>query len=630
MEIGSRLNQYTIKAKLGEGGMGQVFRAEDANLRRDVALKVLPAEVAGNAERMMRLEREAQLLAQVDHANIASVYGLEEIDGVRLLVMQLVDGQDLHARLDAGPMDLEQSLQTALQVARALEFAHERGVIHRDLKPANVMVDDDGRVTLLDFGLAKAFAPDSSGSMPEVSASPTMLEATQAGMILGTAGYMSPEQARGRTVDRRSDIWAFGCLLFEMLTAQRTFGGETVTDVLGAIVHREPDWEALPKDTPPPVRALLARCLNKDVDRRYQAIGDARVAIEEYLEDPEGAGALDAPPAEGPWWRAMLPWGAAAALLVALVATNVDTGPEDESRTMRLDMRLGVTNELRDFSLGSSLIMSPQGNQIAIVTARTQADTTLLLRRLDQTDPDVLVDGGGLYNPFFSPDGNWIGFARPDGLFKVPTTGGTPLPIVEVNRSRGAAWLDDGRVVYARSPSDGLFVVSADGGDPEPLTELQDGERTHRWPQPIAGTRSVLFTAHSEAVGDFAGATIKVVDLDSGEQQVVYRGGYSARYVASGHLLVVSQGTLFAVPFHRVIDTGPYALVRHPGYVGFSLWILATPLLLGSPRAWLPALLSVAGVAVRTALEDRTLRAELDGYREYAKRVRYRWIPGVW
>ncbi len=551
MDIGTQLSHYKITAKLGEGGMGQVFRAEDSQLKREVAIKVLPPEMAGNEERMMRLEREAQLLAQLDHPNIAAIYGLDNVDGARLLVMQLVEGQNLHDRLDAGPIPLQESLPIALQIARALESAHDKGVVHRDLKPANVMVTADGTVKLLDFGLAKAFASESSTSTPEFSTSPTELAATQAGMILGTAGYMSPEQARGRTVDRRSDIWAFGCVLYEMLTAERTFGGETATDVLGAIVHREPDWDLLPEETPRRIRALLHRCLRKDVDRRIQAIGDARVSIEEYLEDPEAAEAiLDSGAPARPAWQRWAPWAATGALALALIASLM-TGDDAavDPPTLRLDMKIGVAEDLRDLSLGSSLVLSPDGSQIVIVTGDVQ-DAQLQLRRLDSTDVNILT-GGGTYNPFFSPDGAWVGFAVSNSLQKVPATGGTPLQIAEVNRSRGADWGEDGRVVFAPSPDSALMIVSADGGDPTAVTELDEatGETTHRWPQILPGGRHVLFTAHTEAAGGFDAATLKVVDLSSGEQTVIYRGGYYGRYVDSGHLLFVNSGTLFAAPF---------------------------------------------------------------------------------
>ncbi len=554
MEIGSQLNHYTITAMLGEGGMGQVFRAEDSNLKRDVALKVLPPELAGDHERMMRLEREAQLLAQLEHPNIAAIYGLEEADGTRFLVMQVVEGQSLHQRLDAGAVPLQQALNIALQIAQALESAHEKGIVHRDLKPANVMVSDEGFVKLLDFGLAKAFSTEHSGSTPDLSASPTMMAATQAGMILGTAGYMSPEQARGRTVDRRADIWAFGCVLYEMLTAQRTFGGETATDILGAIVHREPDWDLLPEETPRRIRALLHRCLRKDAGRRIQAIGDARVPIEEYLEDPEAADAiLGSGAAAQPAWQRWAPWAAAAGLAVALGASMM-SGPGElaDPPTLRLDIAIGVAENLRDLSLGSSLVLSPDGSQVVVVTG-AQQDSSLQIRRLDSTDVSDLA-GGAAYHPFFSPDGDWVGFVTTNSLKKVPATGGTPLEIAEVNRSRGADWGDDGRIIFAPGTNTGLMAVSADGGEPTPITTLDEeaGEGTHRWPQILPGGRHVLFTAHTGG-GTFDGATIKVVDLDTSEQTVAYRGGYYGRYVESGHLLFVNDGTLFAVPFD--IDT---------------------------------------------------------------------------
>ncbi|MDA1185304.1 MAG: protein kinase [Acidobacteria bacterium] len=551
MDVGAHLNHYTIIAKLGEGGMGQVFRAEDTTLRREVAIKVLPPEVAGDPDRMRRLEREAQLLAQLNHPNIAAIHGLEDAGGIKLLVMQLAEGRNLHERLEAGPVALAEALAIALQIARALESAHDKGVVHRDLKPANVMVADDGTVKLLDFGLAKLFTGESSGSASRVSESPTELATTQPGIILGTAGYMSPEQARGRTVDRRTDIWAFGCVLYEMLTAQRTFAGETMTDVLGAIVHREPNWDLLPAGTPRRIRALLHRCLRKDASRRIQAIGDARVTIEEYIEDPQAAEAiLDAGAGEAPAWRAYLPWAAAGVLALALAATLLWPGAKTlAAPTLRLDMAGGGADDLRDLSLGSSLVLSPDGSQIIIATGNNQ-ESRLQIRRLDSTNANTLT-GGGTYNPFFSPDGAWVGFALPTSIEKVPATGGTPLKVVGVDRSRGADWGPDGRIVYAPSPASGLMSVSADGGEPTPVTTLDEStkEATHRWPQFLPGGRRVLFTAHVAGTGGFDAASLKVVDLDTGVQTVVYRGGYYGRDAESGHLLFVNEGTLFAVPF---------------------------------------------------------------------------------
>jgi serine/threonine-protein kinase len=553
MEVGSSLSHYRITAKLGEGGMGQVFRAHDEHLKREVAIKVLPPHLVGDPDKMMRLEREAQVLAQLEHPNIASIYGIEQADGTRFLVMQMVEGQNLHERLDAGSIPLDEALNIALQIARALESAHDKGIVHRDLKPANIMIDEAGSVKLLDFGLAKAFASDTSGSHPEVSASPTMLEATQAGVILGTAGYMSPEQARGRSVDRRTDVWAFGCVLYEMLTANRVFGGETVTDILGAIVHRDPDWDALPAETPRRIRALLNRCLRKDLERRIQAIGDARVSIEEYLEDPEAAESiLDAGMAEAPSRPQWVPWAAVAALAVALAGSLVMNRGEEvaEGPTLRLDMMIGVSEELRDRSLGSSLIISPSGTDIAIVTGSSTQSTELKFRPLSGSAVTTLT-GGAVYNPFFSPDGTWIGFTTPSSIQKIPVTGGTPLDLAEVNFSRGATWTDANEIVYAPTPSAGLSVISADGGEPRPLTSVDELELevTHRWPQWLADTRRVLFTAHSTAQGAFDGAVLKTVDIDTGEQTIVYRGGYYGRYVASGHILFLNDGTLFAIPF---------------------------------------------------------------------------------
>ncbi|HJO02368.1 MAG TPA: serine/threonine-protein kinase [Acidobacteriota bacterium] len=403
MQIDSKLNHYRIVSKIGEGGMGQVFRAVDETLKREVAIKVLPPGLAQNPERLARLEREAQVLAQVEHANIASIYGLEEAtpeDGgspLRLLVMQLAEGETLAARIDQGAVPVEEALAIALQIARALETAHEHGIVHRDLKPANVVLSTSGDIKLLDFGLAKAFAADSMlSSSLQVSASPTVLEATQAGMIMGTAGYMSPEQARGKPVDRRADIWAFGAVLYEMLTGDRAFGGETATDVLGAIVHREPDWQALPPDTPRRIRALLQRCLRKDVDRRIQSIGDARVSIEEYLEDPVAAEAiLDAGtvPSAPTGWMRFAPWGVAALLGLMWVADlRPHAAVESTAATLRMEMTLSVDEPLFSSARsGSSMALSPNGEYVAVATGTTgttRAGSTMWpLARLPPTAP---------------------------------------------------------------------------------------------------------------------------------------------------------------------------------------------------------------------------------------------------
>jgi len=289
--IGSNVSHYKVTSKLGEGGMGEVWRAEDTKLGRDVALKMLPDGFAQDPERLARFEREARVLASLSHPNIAGIHGLEEVEGKRFLVMELVDGQTLAERIQQGPMPVEEAVRIAKQIAEAVEAAHEKGVVHRDLKPANVNITRDGNVKVLDFGLAKALIGDPmSGDSPnhDLSLSPTLTQAmTGMGVLLGTAGYMSPEQARGKPVDRRADIWAFGCILYEMLTGQRLFTGETATDVIGAVVHKEPDLDELSSKVPAPIRRLLERCLQKDANRRLQSIGDARIALQEWLENPE-------------------------------------------------------------------------------------------------------------------------------------------------------------------------------------------------------------------------------------------------------------------------------------------------------------------------------------------------------
>ncbi len=322
--IGSNVSHYKVTSKLGEGGMGEVWRAEDTKLARDVALKMLPEAFAQDPERLARFEREARVLASLSHPNIAGIHGLEEVGGKRFLVMELVDGETLAERVKRGPMKVDEAARIAEQIAEAVEAAHEKGVVHRDLKPANVKITPEGKVKVLDFGLAKALVGDPmSGDGPnqDLSLSPTLTQAmTGMGVLLGTAGYMSPEQARGKPVDRRADIWAFGCILYEMLTGQRLFTGDTATDVIGAVVHKEPDLDELSSKVPAQIRRLLERCLQKDANRRLQSIGDARIALQEWMENPEA----DAATAEAaPGWRRWLPWAVAgAAAVVAVLALS--------------------------------------------------------------------------------------------------------------------------------------------------------------------------------------------------------------------------------------------------------------------------------------------------------------------
>jgi serine/threonine-protein kinase len=560
--IGTTVSHYRVTAKLGSGGMGEVWRAEDTKLGRDVALKVLPASFASDPERLARFDREARALAAFSHPNIAGIYGLEDAAGQRFLVMEVAEGQSLAQRLAQGPLPVEEAARIALQVAEALEVAHEKGIIHRDLKPGNVMVSPEGRVKVLDFGLAKALGvhPLSGGSGADLSASPT-LAMTQAGVLLGTAGYMSPEQARGKAVDRRADIWAFGCVLYEMLAGQRAFDGETVTDVLGAIVHKEPDLARLPPAVPARLRQLLQQCLQKDASRRLQSIGDARVALQEWLENPKAPEPtmVLAVPAGRPW----LPWaaGAVAAVLGLVAGAALFRRPAAEEPVRRFE--INVTKDAVFSRLGSGLVASPDGRAIAYTTGLEGQTQKLVVRPLDRFQETVLVEGEGPtgpYHPFFSPDGSWIGFVTRGELKKISVTGGAPITLATLDRSRGASWGPDGTLVFAPSVFSGLSRISSNGGQATPLTTLDKAknERTHRWPQWLPGGKAVLFTSLSGDAGTFEAATIEAVRVDTGERKVVHRGGYYARYVPTGHVLYVLKGTLFAVPFDagRLETTG--------------------------------------------------------------------------
>jgi serine/threonine-protein kinase len=536
----STFAHYRIVCKLGEGGMGAVYRATDTKLGRDVAIKVLPEAFAADAGRMARFEREAQVLAALNHVNIATIYGVEQ----GALIMELVEGADL-----AGPVPVETAIQYARQIAAGLEAAHEKGIVHRDLKPANIKVTPEGVVKLLDFGLARA-TEESPLSSSSATMSPTLsLAMTQAGMILGTAAYMSPEQARGKLVDKRADIWAFGVVLFELLTGGMLFGGETVSDSMAAVITREPDWTVLPADTPPHVRRLLVRCLRKDPRLRLRDIGEARILLDEPVE------AAAAPRTQGQIaaGRRWLPWalGATAVLALALGGLLWHATRPVPRPLLRFSADLGAEAVA---GLRTTAAISPDGTRLAY-PVRSAAGTTMLATRLmDQTKPTILSGTENAADQFFSPDGQWIGFFADGKLRKVSIQGGAPNTLCEVAAMRGAAWGEDGNIVYGFAIGSGLWRVPASGGAPRSLSKPQDkGEATHRWPQMLPGGETILFTGHNAGSG-FDDANIEVLFLKTGQTKIVQRGGYFGRYLPSGHLIFVHQRTLFAVPF----DLGRY------------------------------------------------------------------------
>jgi serine/threonine protein kinase len=550
-----RLGAYEILSPLGSGGMGEVYRARDTKLDRDVALKVLPEEFFEDRDRVARFEREAKSLAALNHPGIAAVHSFEAVDGRHILVMELVEGEGLDARIARGAIPLDEALPIARQIAEALEAAHAKGIVHRDLKPANVIVTPDGRVKLLDFGLAKALDADpASGSSPQVTHSPTLTaRATAAGVILGTAAYMSPEQARGRAVDRRADIWAFGCVLFEMLTGRRVFDGETASDVLAAVLRQEVDFSALPADTPRNIARLLRRCLERDPKKRLHDAGDARLEIDEVAEPSAESPPRPAPPrTTSARVRHLLPWLVAAGM--ALVAVfSLRRAPPAASDVVHLSIGLPEAISADPDVQGQYqlLAISPDGRRIAF-RGKSGESRRIYVRDLSQENAEPVPGTEGGNDPFFSPDGEWLGFVAGDKLKKTSLRGGTPVVLAGATQVRGCAWGDDGAIVFAPTVNTPLFRIPAAGGEPRSVTTLDAAgrERTHRWPEILPGGKTVLFTVGTEdKPGDYDEARIDAVSLATGKRHVVFRGASFARYAPPGHLLLARHGDLLSVPF---------------------------------------------------------------------------------
>jgi serine/threonine-protein kinase len=553
---------YEVLGPLGAGGMGEVYRARDTTLKREVALKVLPDAFAQDDERMARFTREAQLLASLNHINIAAIYGVEESQSRRALVLELIDGETLAQAIARGPMPTAEALRIALQIADALEAAHEHNIIHRDLKPANIKINSQGIVKVLDFGLARVLedplvAPVDSAESPTIT-----VAGTRAGVILGTAGYMAPEQARGKLVDRRADIWAFGVVLYEMLTGRPAFaGGETASDTLAKVLERDPDWALLPPNTPAALRRLVQRCLKKSVRDRLQAIGDARTTMQDVIADP--APQADDAPAIIPRWQRFLPWAIAPVFLAGWLLKPAPVAPD--LPTTRFEFPLPAGQFLvHQFRHGAEL--SPDGTRIAFVGQRRLGleaieDSKLFLKSLDQWDATPIPGTEGGTNPFFSADGQWLGFvfnlrtsARTE-VKKVSVGGGAPVSLGKIRATLGLTWGPDGSIVFGERLS-GLKVVRDVGGDPEPFTELDAGanEVSHRLPHFLPDGSVVLFTVlrHKDVTPNWAQAQIWAKSLKTGERKLLLENGIDARYAGNGWLVFARLGTLMAVPFDPV------------------------------------------------------------------------------
>jgi serine/threonine-protein kinase len=588
---GTRFGSFEILSMLGAGGMGEVYRARDARLNRDVALKVLPEAFTSDPERLARFTREAQTLAALNHSNIGGIHGLEDAQGRQALVLELVEGPTLADRIAQGALPLEDALPIARQIADALEAAHEQGIVHRDLKPANIKLRPDGTVKVLDFGLAKALSRNEASGMsrPDVTASPTLLSPatmTTAGLILGTAAYMAPEQARGKPVDRRADIWAFGCVLYEMLTGRRTFEGEEVTDTLAGILRGEPSWNAMPAATPRSIQRLVRRCLQKDPRERLQAIGDARIELADALGAPEHETALPVPSRSTA--STFVPFAIASAVTAVLVGAAVWTlkpvPASDESRVTRslvgvdpFDQRPhgqpGVTTGPLPRPDRTSIALSPDGRTLVFrangfnISPDGRNQSALFVRPLDSLAARPIATTTGADSPFFSPDGEWIGYVDAGELRRVSSAGGevtattiAPLPNRR-QRITGASWADDGFIVFATF--DGIWRVSATGGTPERIVEAGENENARTLPHVLPGGQWMLLTVQPTAFR-WDDAKIVARSLATGEERVLLTDAADARYVASGHLVFLRRGKLMGVAFdaNRVSLAGaPVAIV---------------------------------------------------------------------
>ncbi|HYL37608.1 MAG TPA: protein kinase [Bryobacteraceae bacterium] len=533
MTAGERLGPYEILAPIGAGGMGEVYRARDTRLGRDVAIKVSKEQFSE------RFEREARAVAALNHANICQLYDV----GPNYLVMELIEGETLK-----GPLPLDAALDFARQIAEALEAAHEKGITHRDLKPANIKITSQGVAKVLDFGLASvaqaaASAPGDAANSPTLTISPTI-----AGMILGTAAYMPPEQARGKPVDKRADIWSFGCVFYEMLTGRQLFQGADVSEILASVIKDQPDLTALPAE----LRPVIEKCLRKDPRQRWRDIGDVRIALEE--------GPVTTAPASSERRRqSWLPWSIAAATTLALLVSAAllyrATRPTPLRPLVRLNVEMSV-DKGSGISAGSVLALSPDGTRLVLRSRDPDDKLRLHTRLFSENQSKPLTGTENATSPFFSPDGAWIGFFAEGKLKKISVEGGAPVTLCNlIGSERGASWGDDRNIILPLNLSGGLFRVSSSGGAPAEVTKVSTGEVSHRWPQVLPGSQVVIFTASAQQ-GNFSDARVEAYSFKTGQRKTLQRGSIFARYLTTsqgtGHLVYLHDSTLFAVPFDPV------------------------------------------------------------------------------
>jgi len=565
--IGTTLAHYRITAELGAGGMGEVWRAEDTKLGREVALKVLPEEFAKDPERMARFEREAKVLASLNHPNIATLYGLETIEAsgtgsesspkpqasshVTFLAMELVEGEDLSERIKRGAVPVEEAIALALQIAEALEAAHEQGIVHRDLKPANIKLTEDGVVKVLDFGLAKTWETETGDS--SLSLSPTVTHATAAGVILGTAAYMSPEQARGKSADRRADIWAFGVVVWEMLTGHKLFEGETVSDVLASVLKDAPDLEAIPSSTPAALRRLVARCLEKEPKKRLQWIGDARLDLVE-AQSPQVSEKERSAVADRPVRRSSerLAWVAAAVAVAVALAIWFRPSEMPDPPLTRFTLGLGGERNL-SFIDQPILAISPDGRMVAMTANDAEAvRDVIVLRHLDQNEVVQLDGTDGAGEMFFSPDGSSVAFFADGKLKRASVHGGSVVTLADAPNPRGGVWLPDGKILFAPLYSSGLWLVSDTGGEAEMVLDVDEerDERTLRFPHATPDGEIVLFTVGVlDSPNNYDDAIIEAYSLRTGERRRLIERANMARFASRDRIVFARSGDLYAIGF---------------------------------------------------------------------------------